>query len=80
MGNVVGSNIFNIFWVLGLASLISPISFSAKLNVDILTLVGATAFLFIILFIGKKHTISRWEGACFVSVYAIYIAYLVMRG
>ncbi len=80
VGNVVGSNIFNIFWVLGIAAVIRPIRFSAKLNTDILTLVGATAFLFIILFIGRRHTISRWEGAGFVVLYAAYIAYLINRG
>ncbi len=80
VGNVVGSNIFNIFWVLGLASVIRPISFTAKLNADILILVGATLLLFIIIFIGKRHTISRREGAVFVLMYALYMAYILKRG
>ncbi len=80
VGNVVGSNIFNIFWVLGIASVIRPISFSAKLNIDILTLVGATALLFVFIFLGRRHTISRREGAGFVMAYAAYVVYLINRG
>ena len=80
VGNVVGSNIFNIFWVLGLASLIRPIPFSTALNTDILTVILATTLLFVILFIGRRHTIARWEGACFIAIYAAYLAYLIQRG
>ncbi len=80
VGNVVGSNIFNIFWVLGLASLIRPINFSAKLNTDILTLAGATALLSLFIFRGRRHTISRGEGAGFVLAYAAYVLYLLYRG
>jgi cation:H+ antiporter len=80
VGNVVGSNIFNIFWVLGLASLIRPIPFSPELNTDILTVVLATTLLFIILFVGRRHTIARWEGGGFIVLYVAYLAYLIHRG
>lgn len=80
VGNVVGSNIFNIFWVLGLASLIHPITFSPALNTDILTVIIATTLLFVILFIGRRHTIARWEGVGFIALYGAYMAYLIHRG
>lgn len=80
VGNIVGSNIFNIFWVLGLVSVISPIDFSAELNTDILTVIFATAILFVILFVGRRHTLTRREGMGFVAIYAAYLAYLIYRG
>ena len=80
VGNVVGSNIFNIFWVLGLASLIRPIPFSPALNTDIIMVILATTLLFIILFVGRRHTIARWEGGGFIVLYATYLAYLIHRG
>ncbi len=80
IGNIVGSNIFNIFWVLGLVSVIRPISFSAALNTDILTVILATTLLFVILFIGRRHTLARWEGLGFISIYVAYLVYLICRG
>ncbi len=80
VGNIVGSNIFNIFWVLGLVSLIRPIDFSPELNKDIMMVVLATTLLFVILFIGRKHTIEKWEGLGFIGIYVAYIAHLIYRG
>ncbi len=56
VGNVVGSNIFNIFWILGLSASIRPLPFSVALNTDVLVTMVATIFLFMVMFIGKKHT------------------------
>ncbi|HEX6332740.1 MAG TPA: calcium/sodium antiporter [Flavisolibacter sp.] len=80
IGNVVGSNIFNIFWILGLNSLIKPLPFHAKANVDILMTILASLLLFIVFFIGKRHLLQRWQGALFVMIYAAYLVYLVYRG
>ncbi len=80
VGNVVGSNVFNVFWVLGVTSLIRPIQFRPELNVDIMMVVIATAFLFAVLFVGKKHLIDRQKGIGFIILYFLYIAYLVYRG
>jgi len=80
IGNVVGSNIFNSFLVLGVASTVTPLSFSPALNIDILICVGVTFLLFLSLFIGKRHHIERWQAAFFLSFYVGYIVYLVMRG
>ncbi len=80
MGNVVGSNIFNIFWILGISALIHPISFTSVMNFDIYFLVFTTALLFIVMFIGKKHTLERWQGILFILTYLAYLAYLIMRG
>lgn len=80
IGNVVGSNIFNIFWILGLTSTILQLPFNASVNADVLVSVGATMLLFAFMFLGKRHRLERWEGALFLVTYTGYIAYLVQRG
>lgn len=80
IGNVVGSNIFNILWVLGLSSTIRALPFSPQSNVDILMVIFATLLLFGLIFIGKKGVLSRREGFIFLACYASYIVFLVMRG
>lgn len=80
VGNVVGSNIFNIFLVLGSSSLIKPIPFDNSMNLDIGLAILASFFLFCCMFAGSKHQVNRWKGIFFVSLYAAYIIFLVIRG
>ncbi len=80
IGNIVGSNIFNIFWILGLSAILRPLPFSAALNTDLLIGIIATIMLFMFMFVGKKHTLERWQGYLFVGTYLIYIIYLIYRG
>jgi len=80
IGNVIGSNIFNIFWILGLSATIKALPFSTGNNEDILMLVLANTVLIFAVINGKKPSISRFEGLVFVMIYFLYIAYLVMRG
>ncbi|KKS85655.1 MAG: Na+/Ca+ antiporter, CaCA family [Parcubacteria group bacterium GW2011_GWA2_43_11] len=77
IGNVVGSNIFNIFWILGFSALIRPLPFSRSSDVDILMTILASAILFFIMFVGKKHVIERWQGVLMVLLYLSYVTYLV---
>ncbi len=80
VGNIVGSNIFNIFWILGISALITPLPFSSALVIDLMVTFGATVLLFLALFVGRRHTLERWQGVLFIGVYIGYIVYLVMRG
>jgi len=80
VGNVIGSNIFNIFWVLGISSLITPISIPSFGIIDLSVLLVASFLLFLFLFIGKKHEVERWQGVIFVLLYILYIVYLILRG
>lgn len=80
VGNVVGSNIFNIFWVLGISAIISPIIIPSFAIVDLLILLGTTFLLFLFMFIGKKHELEKSQGIMFVLSYALYIFYLIKRG
>jgi len=78
IGNVVGSNIFNIFWILGASAIIRPLPFSNSSNGDIAMTIFASILLFIVMFIGKKRVIERWQGVFMVTLYAGYVVFLVL--
>lgn len=80
VGNIVGSNIFNVFWILGLSSIITPLPVSNDASIDILVGVGTTALLFGVMFFGKKHQLTRAEGILFLVAYLAYTGYLIQRG
>jgi cation:H+ antiporter len=80
VGNIVGSNIFNFLWILGLSSIINPIGYSRILNIDMLILFGITLLLLFLIYIGRKNILGRWEGIILVSLYVLYIVFLVYRG
>lgn len=81
IGNIVGSNLFNVFWVLGLSAVIKPIPFNKIMNTDIIIYLIATIFLFIYCFTGKKkYSLDKKEGITFVIAYIAYIIFLVIRG
>lgn len=79
IGNVVGSNIFNIFWILGVGALINPIIFTQKSNIDIAMAALASVLLFAIMFIGKKRVVERWQGGMFVLIYVAYVIFLILN-
>lgn len=78
IGNVVGSNIFNIFWILGVTSFISNIPFSDESLIDVIVVIVATILLFIFMFIGDKHKINRWQGLIFLIFYFAYLFSLLI--
>ncbi|OGF28805.1 sodium:proton exchanger [Candidatus Falkowbacteria bacterium RIFOXYC2_FULL_47_12] len=80
IGNVVGSNIFNIFWILGVSAFIRPIEFSPALNSDILVLTAVTILLLVAIYVGKRNVLQKWEGYGFLLLYILYVAFLVYRG
>ena len=78
VGNVIGSNLFNIFFVLGCSSTIAPLSMGGINNVDMLVLVGSAVLFWIVGWFFKKRTITRVEGGLLVACYVAYTAYLIM--
>ncbi len=78
IGNVVGSNIFNIFFILGISSVITPLPFTAGSDIDVLMACLASIVLFVLLFVGKKHIIEKWQGLLMILIYVVYVGYLVM--
>ncbi len=79
VGNIVGSNIFNIFWILGVSAIINPLPFSSVLMRDVLVTIAATLLLFIVMFIGKRHILERWQGVGFILLYIGYIVLLIVQ-
>ncbi|MEB2784721.1 calcium/sodium antiporter [Algoriphagus persicinus] len=79
IGNIIGSNIFNIFLILGVSSLISPLDFSLAFNTDIYILAAGTIFLFLAMFTGKRKKLDRWEAAILLMFYIGYTTYLVSK-
>lgn len=80
IGNVIGSNIFNIFWILGITALINPIPFPVGADMDLLVVLIATLLLFFFMFIGKRHTLHKRQAITFVVLYVGYIVMVVLRG
>ncbi len=79
IGNAIGSNIFNVFWILGLTAVIKPLEFDVQANSDVLFTIQATALLFAFMFIGKRHRLQRWQGILFLLLYVGYIGYAIIR-
>ena len=80
VGNTVGSNIFNVFWILGLSALISPLPFNAAAsNNDLMMAVLASFLLFAFMFFGKKQILQKSQGAVFILIYFAYMGYSVMN-
>jgi len=80
VGNIVGSNIFNLLWVLGLSSIIGTIGYNPALNIDLLILAGITLLLLFLIYIGKRNILGKLEGVALVGLYVIYLVFLVYRG
>lgn len=79
IGNVIGSNIFNILLILSISSIIRPIEFNPKFNLDIYILIGGTIFLIMSMLTGQKKQLDRWEAAILFGFYIIYTVYLVTK-
>lgn len=77
IGNIIGSNIFNILLILGVSSVIRPVQFNNSFNFDILLLVASTALLFIFMFSGEKYKLDRWEAGLLLTGYIGYMIYLL---
>lgn len=77
MGNVLGSNISNIFLVLGASATITPLSLGGITMVDLLTVLGASILLWITAFSFKRNKIDRPEAVILILAYFVYIWYMV---
>lgn len=80
IGNIIGSNIFNILWVLGITSIISPIAIPSFIIIDIIILAVITLLLFSFMFFGKKEELEKHQGILFILLYLAYIIFIVLRG
>jgi cation:H+ antiporter len=79
IGNVIGSNIFNIFLVLSISSFINPVEFNASFNTELYLLGGGTLVLFIAMFTGGRKRLDRWEALILLGIYLFYTINLIAR-
>lgn len=77
LGNVIGSNLFNILMVLGISGTISPMSFTAENAVDLAVLIGFSVLVWA--FCWAKKRLARWQGSVMVALYAAYVVYICLR-
>lgn len=77
LGNVIGSNIFNILFVLGIAAAISPVEFITENIIDIVILVAMSILVWF--FAWSKKKIVRWEGVTMLAIYVAYVVYICIR-
>lgn len=77
IGNVVGSNIFNIFFILGISVVVSPFKINPDSVFDIYVNIFAGILLFAFIFIGRGRQLVKWEGFLFLSIYIVYLILLV---
>ena len=79
IGNVIGSNLFNLFFVLGCSAAVSPLPMGNINNSDILVLIGSSILFWLVGWFFKKRTITRIEGALLVVCYIAYTTYLILQ-
>ena len=79
VGNVVGSNIFNLLWVLGLTSSFVELPFEVINNTDLVMVIASSSLILVALALSRNNTILRSHGLVFVSLYAAYLVYVIGR-
>lgn len=77
IGNIIGSNIFNVFFILGASSVIKPVLYNTKFNIDLYILGIGTILLFLAMFSGKKKKLDRWEAGVLLMIYIGYVIFLI---
>ncbi|MFM7853665.1 MAG: sodium:calcium antiporter, partial [Flammeovirgaceae bacterium] len=77
IGNVIGSNIFNIFFILGVTGLINPIPYNTAMNFDLYVLMSSTIVLMIFMFTLNTRKLDRWEAVLLLTGYIVYTVVLI---
>jgi cation:H+ antiporter len=79
IGNVIGSNIFNLTFILGINSVVTPLNFNTEMNFDFYVLIGGSILLFIFMFTLKSKKLDRWEAILFLLTFIAYMTYIFIR-
>lgn len=79
VGNVVGSNIFNIAFILGISGIIHPVNYDQIMNIDIYALLFGSMILMMAMFTGVRRRLDRWEAGLLLLVYVLYTVYILYR-
>lgn len=76
VGNVIGSNMFNMLFVMGVSATVNPLTTGSQVIVDAMVMMAATVLL---LLFAQKGRLKRAHGIVFLSLYGVYLTYLVLR-
>jgi len=79
VGNIIGSNIFNIFLISGVSAVVSPVEYNKVFNGDFYMLSLGTIMLFVMMFTSKKENLDRWEAGLLFLIYAGYTVFLISK-
>lgn len=79
VGNVIGSNIFNLLFILGISAEISPVSYTTAFNFDLFVFGLGTLLLFIAMFTLKARKLDRWEAFVLLTGYIFYMVFIISR-
>jgi cation:H+ antiporter len=78
LGNILGSNIFNVFFILGMSAIVTPLPTYSGLWLDALMVTLGSVLIMIFVYFTKKHEIKRWHGGVFVTLYICYLTYRLL--
>lgn len=78
IGNIIGSNIFNIFLILGVSAMIRPIPYEPSFNRELLVLSGGTLLLLLAMLTGKRQQLDRWETGILLVFYVGYTVWMLI--
>ena len=79
LGNIIGSNIFNVFFILSISALINPVDYNTSFNTELYLLGGGTLTLFAAMFTGGRRKLDRWEAAILLAIYLFYTGWLIAK-
>ncbi|MCB1691180.1 MAG: calcium/sodium antiporter [Pseudomonadales bacterium] len=79
VGNVVGSNIFNMLWILGVTATVVDLPFTVVSNTDLAIVIGSSTLILLAVATSKRNAIERWQGAVFIVLYIAYTGYVISR-
>jgi len=79
VGNIVGSNIFNVMLIIPISTLIKDLEYNTVFNIDLSIVIFSTVFLFVFMFTSKKSRLDRWESTLFLLSFIAYMVYVIMR-
>tara|TARA_R110001632_G_scaffold67326_6_gene158155 strand:+ start:312 stop:1268 length:957 start_codon:yes stop_codon:yes gene_type:complete len=79
IGNIIGSNIFNILLVLSISIFIHPIEYQSNFTSSVYLLIGGTLFLLLAMYTGKKYKLDRWEALILLIAFLIFDGYLIYQ-
>lgn len=77
LGNVVGSNIFNVFFVLGISAVIRPLPAYTNIYTDLIVTALGSLLILIFVYTNKAHSIKRWAGAILLLIYSAFLYWMI---